>query len=104
MLELTDQNFNEEIVKSDKPVLVDFWATWCQPCLILSPTLEKIAQDYNEKIILSKVNVDSAPLISQKFGIEQIPTVVLFKNGKPISGFVGIRPELIIKNWLEQNL
>ena len=104
MLALTDQNFEQEIQNAEKPVLVDFYTLWCQPCFILSPILEKLANEFGGKLILAKVNLDTAPLISQKYGIEQIPTVVLFKNGKPISGFIGIRPEPIIKNWLEQNL
>jgi len=84
--------------------LVDFWAEWCGPCGILGPILEKIAEDYKEKIIFAKVNVDSAPLSSQKYKIAQIPTVILFKNGKPASGFIGARPEEFIKNWLNENL
>jgi len=104
MLNLTDQNFEEEIQKADKPVLVDFWAEWCTPCLVLSPILEKLAEEYKDKFVLAKVNLDTAPLTAQKYGIEQIPTVILFKNGKPISGFIGVRPEPVIKNWLEQNL
>ena len=104
MINLTDENFEKEITSASKPILVDFWAEWCMPCFILGPILEKVAEEYNDKFIFAKVNVDSAPLISQKYGIEQIPTVILFKEGKPISGFIGVRPEPVIKNWLEQNL
>jgi len=104
MIELTDQNFNETIQNTNRPVLVDFWAHWCSPCLVLGPILEKLVNEYREKLILAKVNLDTAPLAAQKYGIEQIPTVILFKEGKPISGFVGVRPEPQIREWLEENL
>jgi thioredoxin len=102
MLELTDQNFDEVIKKNKKPILVDFWAQWCMPCFILGPILEKVAQEYEDKLILAKVNLDNAPQISQRYGIEQIPTVVFFKEGKPTSGFIGVRPEPAIKEFLNE--
>jgi len=104
MLELTDQNFEREIQGADKSVLVDFWAEWCMPCLVLGPILEKLAEEYKEKLILAKVNLDEASLIAQKYKIEQIPTVIFFNKGEPISGFVGVRPEKFIEEWLEENL
>lgn len=99
---LTDQNFEKEINATDKFVLVDFFAVWCDPCSMLAPILEKVEKDLNGKFILAKVNVDNAPLTAQKFGIDSIPNVMLFKNGKQISGFVGLRPEQTIKEWLEK--
>lgn len=104
MLTLTDKNFEEEIKKADKPVLVDFWSAWCGPCATLSPILEKLAEEYEDKITLAKVDLEMAPLTAQKFGISRIPTVVLFKNGKPVKGFIGVKPELVIKEWLEKIL
>lgn len=101
MIELTDENFEKEIRESQKPVLVDFWAAWCPPCKMLTPVLEKVAQDSQGRLSLVKVNIDQAPLLAQKYGIEQIPTVVLFKKGRPVGGFIGFRPEALIKNWLE---
>lgn len=98
---LTDKNFEEEIQDIDKLVLVDFFATWCEPCAVLGSILEKIAVDLKDKIVLVKVNLDNIPLTAQKFGIDRIPTVVLFKSGKPVSGFVGLRPEAAIKLWIE---
>ena len=98
---LTDANFEKEIGATEKLVLVDFFAAWCEPCAVLGPILEKIAQDFKEKIILMKANLDNVPIAARKFGVEKIPTVVLFKQGKPISGFVGLVPENAIKDWLE---
>jgi len=104
MKHLTDENFDMEIKNSSKPVLVDFYAVWCPPCQILSPILDKIEKEYEERIFFTKVNVDLAPLVSQRFGVSSIPTVVLFKEGQPKSGFLGVRPEEDIKKWLEENL
>jgi len=101
---LTDQNFDEEVEKAKKPVLVDFWTTWCGPCNILSPILEKLTKEYEDKIILAKVNLDQAPNVGQKFGVDRIPTVVLFRNNEPVNGFIGTRPEQVIREWLEKAL
>lgn len=99
---LTDKNFEKEINGTDKFVLVDFFAVWCDPCSMLAPILEKIEKGFDGKFILMKINIDDAPATAQKFGIDSIPNVILFKKGKPIRGFVGLRPELIIKDWLEK--
>jgi len=101
---LTDENFEKEISNAKKPVLVDFWMFGCTPCFLLSPILEKLSEEYEEKIILAKVNVQTAPLVSQKYGINATPTVILFKEGKPVSGFIGARTNLLIREWLEENL
>ena len=106
---LTDENFDKEIIAQGAPagpngyplVLVDFFADWCEPCAVLGPILEKAAEHFKEKIILLKANLDNTPMTAQKFGVEKIPTVMLFKNGKPINGFVGLMPENAIKEWLE---
>jgi len=104
MLELTDENFEKEIQASQKPVLVDFWMFGCPPCQIISPILEKLANEFEEKIILAKINLDAVPQTCQKYGINVAPTVILFKEGKPVSGFIGARSENEIRSWLEENL
>jgi len=104
MLHLTDKNFEEEIQKAKKLVLVDFFAVWCLSCAILGLTLEKLEKEFEGRVIFAKINVDSDPQTSQKFGINPIPTVILFKEGKPISEFVGTRPEAEIRKWLEDLL
>ncbi len=104
MISLTDENFEKEILDSQKPILVDFYSSFCPPCTILSPILEKIEKDFKEKIIFGNVNVDLAPLTAQKSGRNQIPTIILFKNGKILAGFIGARPESEIKLFLEENL
>ena len=105
-IEVGDDDFQEKVIEKSKkiPVLVDFYASWCFPCKILSPTLEKIVRDYNGKFILAKVNVDEAQITAGEFGIMSVPTVVLFKNGKPVDYFVGALPETQIKDWLKRRL
>jgi len=104
MISLTDGNFEKEIQNSPKPVLVDFFAEWCTPCFVLAPILEKLTEDFENKFVLAKVNLDKAPLTAQKFGVERIPMVVFFNQGKPIQGFVGLRPEPLIREWLGKML
>ena len=103
-LNLTDENFEKEISEAKLPVLVDFFADWCGPCKILGPVLDKIGEDFKEKIVFAKVDVGQAPNASGKFGVEKIPTVMLFKNSKPVGGFVGMADENDIKKWLSENL
>ena len=99
-MKLTDANFEEAINSTDKFILVDFFATWCGPCSVLGPILEKVADHFKNNVVLFKINVDDFPITSQKFEVEKIPTVFLFKNGKPINSFVGLIPENSIKDWI----
>jgi len=101
VLELTDQNFEAEVLKSDKPVLVDFWAEWCQPCRMLTPTIEKLAKDYAGKLKVGKVDTDANRDVSMRFGISAIPTVILFKNGQIAQKFVGLRQEKDFKEAID---
>ena len=92
MVTLTEQNFEGEVLKSDLPVLVDFWAPWCGPCQTAGPVIEELAKEYEGKIKVGKLNVDENPKISEKYGILSIPTVIIFKNGEEVKrqvGFVG---------------
>jgi thioredoxin 1 len=101
VLELTDQNFEQEVLKSETPVLVDFWAEWCMPCKMLTPTIEKLAKDYTGKVKVGKVDTDSNRDISIKYQISAIPTVILFKNGQVHQKFVGLKQEREFKEALD---
>ena len=100
-LELTDQNFDEVVLQSDKPVIVDFWAEWCGPCRMVGPIVEEIGMDYEGKAIVGKLDVDSNPAVTQKFGIRNIPTVLFFKNGEIADKQVGAVPKSNLVNKLE---
>ena len=97
-LEVNDGNFEEVVVKSDKPVVVDFWAEWCGPCRMIAPIIEDLAKEYSEKIVVAKCDVDSSPTVAAKFGIRNIPTVLFFKKGAIADKQVGAVPKNIFVN------
>ena len=99
--EFTDQNFENEVLQSDKPVLVDFWAEWCMPCRMLTPTIEKLAKDYNGKVKVGKLDTDANRDVAAKYSISAIPTVILFKGGQVSQKFVGLRKEQEFKAALD---
>lgn len=97
---LTAKNFETEVLNSDKPVLVDFWAVWCGPCQMVGPVVKEIAEEYANKIKVGKVNVDEEPELAAAFGIESIPTLMVFKNGKAVNMAVGFRDKAQIIEML----
>jgi thioredoxin 1 len=99
-LEITEANFNE-IINSDKPVLIDFWAAWCGPCLMLAPTIEELASEYEGKAVIGKVDVDANPNLATQFGIRSIPTLLLFKGGKVVDKQVGVVPKIVLTQKLD---
>jgi len=100
-LELTDANFEETVLKSNQPALVDFWAEWCGPCRMVGPVVEEISKDYNGKAIVGKVNVDNNPEIAAKYGIRNIPTILFIKNGEVVDKQVGAVPKASLAAKLE---
>ena len=100
-LEATDGNFEDLVLKSDKPVIVDFWAEWCGPCRMVGPIVEEVGVDYEGKAVVAKVDVDSNPGITAKYGIRNIPTILFFKNGEVADKQVGAVPKSTIASKLD---
>ena len=103
-LELTDSNFEELALKSDKPVLVDFWAEWCGPCRMVGPVVEELAKEYDGKAVIGKLNVDNNPQVAMKYGIRSIPTILFIKNGQVVDRSVGAVPKAQLASKLQGQL
>ncbi len=92
-LTVTTENFEQQVLQSEKPVLVDFWATWCGPCRMLAPVIEELAEEYADKVVVGKINVDEQPDLAVRYGVMSIPTVLLFRGGEVVDTLVGYRPK-----------
>ena len=99
IINITKDNFESEVTLSDKPVLIDFWAGWCGPCRMVSPVIEQIAGEITT-VKVGKINIDEQPELAQKYGIMSIPTLIIFKNGKPVEKSVGVQPKSVIMNMI----
>ncbi|MFB6257633.1 MAG: thioredoxin [Flavobacteriales bacterium] len=103
-VELTDQNFEQEALNSDKPVMIDFWAEWCGPCKTIAPVVDELSQDYDGKAVIGKVDVDNNPQIAAKFGVRNIPTILFLKNGEVVDKSVGTVTKDVLQGKLDQQL
>ena len=100
-IQINEQNFEQEVLRADLPVLVDFWASWCGPCQMLAPVIAEIAEEYAGKVKVGKLNVDEQPNLANRYGITSIPTVMLFKNGEVVSTSLGYRPKDELETMLK---
>ena len=106
LIEVNDSNFKEKVLDKSKetPIVVDFWAEWCMPCLMLSPILNSLTEEYKGRFILAKANIDDVKVVAERYKIQGIPAIKMFKNGKIIDEFIGAIPEHSIREWLDKNL
>lgn len=100
-MEFTDQNFDQEVIKSDRPALVDFWAPWCGPCQMMGPIIEDLAKEMGDSAKVGKINVDENPQTSQQYGVMSIPTIKIFKGGQIVKEFVGVQDVSTLKEALK---
>jgi len=104
MLELTKDNFEKEVLRSSKPVIVDFWATWCMPCKMIAPIIKEISHESKDKLKVAKLNIDDAMEIATRFGVMNIPTIIFFKDGREFTRLVGVVPKDTITDKIEEML
>ena len=104
LVTLNDSNFDGEVLRSEIPVLVDFWAEWCGPCRIIAPAVEQLAEEYTGRLVVGKLNVDENPLVTSRYGIRSIPSLLIFKGGVVAEQLVGSQPKASLKEVLERHL
>ena len=102
--QITDASFEADVLNSDKPVLVDFWAEWCGPCKMIGPSLEELSEELGEQVTIAKLNIDDNPDAPGRYGVRGIPTMILFKNGEAAATKVGAAPKSALKGWIESVL
>lgn len=101
---VTDASFESDVINADEPVVVDFWAEWCQPCKMIAPSLEELAVEMDGKVKIAKVNVDENQQTAMKYGVRSIPTLIMFKNGEPASTQVGAVPKGKLADWIKSSI
>ena len=101
---ISDDNFEQIVIKSEKPVLLDFWATWCRPCQMVAPIVDQLADEYSGRVSFVKMDVDQNPKTPSRYNVMSIPTILIFKKGKPVSHIVGLRPKEELKRMLDSAL
>ena len=101
---VNDGNFEQAVLQAETPVLVDFWAPWCRPCLRVAPVLEELAEEYSGRVTIAKLNVDQDPKIASQYQVMSIPTMIIFKGGKPLSNIIGFKPKEQLKQDLDSAL
>lgn len=104
MKQVTDDSFDADVLKSDTPVLVDFWAEWCGPCRQIAPALEEISAELGERLVVAKINIDENPMTPSKYGVRGIPTLMIFKNGQVSATKIGALPKSKLMEWVESSL
>ncbi len=104
VINISDEDFENLIIKSNKPALIDFWADWCQPCRILAPTVQALSEDFKDRLFVGKMNIDENPITPQQYGVRSIPALFLFKEGKLMEKIVGVRSKEEIKNIINKHI